>query len=350
MGVFRPTDSKTKKKAPFWWISYSVGGRRFRESSGSTRKADAEALLAKRKVELFEGRHFPDKKKADLTVAELSSLWLDHAANKKSLEADKLRFPAIVEILGEHTRIASLEPAHIEALKRQLANRAKQRGQPDDGPEIKLGPATINRHIALLKSALKLAARDGYLHRDPMRGVKMLREPDSRDRIATVDEYGRLIEAANPKLRLAIVIAYHSAMRRGEIAQLRWEYIDLKASMVRLPATITKTSEGRLVPLSAEAVNELRSWPRNLYGSVFGTTSANISRRFASLTKKLGIEGLRFHDLRHTTATNLRRANVDVFTIAKITGHKSLATLKRYQTISADDLRAAMDRVAGVKK
>jgi site-specific recombinase XerD len=55
---------------------------------------------------------------------------------------------------------------------------------------------------------------------------------------------------------------------------------------------------------------------------------------------------LKFHDLRHTTAANLRRAGVDIFNIKQITGHKTLAMLERYNTIDVEDLHEAMDKVA----
>ncbi|MBI4815516.1 MAG: tyrosine-type recombinase/integrase [Deltaproteobacteria bacterium] len=99
-------------------------------------------------------------------------------------------------------------------------------------------------------------------------------------------------------------------MRLGEIAGLRWNQVDLAASIVKLGQADTKTGESRRVPLSAEAVAALRAWPRALSCEILGTTTANLSPQFGDLARKLGIEDLRFHDFRHTAATNLRRAEL----------------------------------------
>jgi site-specific recombinase XerD len=62
------------------------------------------------------------------------------------------------------------------------------------------------------------------------------------------------------------------------------------------------------------------------------------------LCRELKITGMRFHDLRHTAATNMRRAGIDLLVIQRITGHKTLAMLKRYAHVTEDDLAAAMAR------
>jgi len=101
MGVYKRKDSDK------WWISYSVAGKLYREPAGT--KAQAAALLAKRKLEVFEGRHFPDKKQNDLTMDGLRQLWLEHAAHKKSLRDDQQRFKTILGYFGAQTRVAALQ-------------------------------------------------------------------------------------------------------------------------------------------------------------------------------------------------------------------------------------------------
>lgn len=182
-----------------------------------------------------------------------------------------------------------------------------------------------------------------------MRGVRFAPERNARDRVCGPEEYQRLVAAADPELRLVILLGYWTAMRLGEIAALTWDRVDLKRRSVRLETGHTKTGHGRKVPLSAEAVEALKQHPRRMDGAVFEHSAGTLSPRFARLTRQLGIEDLRFHDLRHTAATRLRRAGVDVMTIQEITGHKSLAMLKRYQTTTEEDLRAAMERAEAVK-
>ncbi len=140
-------------------------------------------------------------------------------------------------------------------------------------------------------------------------------------------------------------------MRLSEITGLRWQQVDLKEGMVRLAQADTKTGKSRIVPLPSGAVEALEAWPRRLDGRVFepGWTAGNVSPQFTRLCRKVGVEDLRLHDLRHTAATRLRRGGVDVVTIGAILGHRTLDMVKRYQTIDAADLKEAVARASGPK-
>lgn len=334
MGVYRRKDSSSN-----WWISYCVSGKLYREAGGST-KAQAVALLAKRKVEVYDGQHFPDKKRLNLTVSALRDLWLSHAVNKRSFAADKRRFEAIVDHFGASTQLTGIRPADIERFQGMMAVRITRRKRPT-------APATVNRHLALLRAALRYAVNNQYLHRNPMVGIKMLAEHNQRDRICSPEEYALLCAGANPKLKLAIVIGFFTGMRLGEITGLGWKDIDLQRRVVCLQPGTTKSGHGRLIPLGPEVVTALAGEARRLDGRLFDVDRRTLSPAFARLCRKLGVLGLRFHDLRHTAATRLRRGGADLFTIAAITGHKDLASLRRYNTITLDDMHKALIQASG---
>jgi integrase len=329
--VYRRDDSDV------WWISYSIAGRRFRESTGTNRKEAAKALLGKRESTVFEGTHFPERRKAGLTITALKELWEKHAANKKSLASDKNRFKAIVEFFGGSMQIAALMPSDVEAFKAHLQEKKTRR-------KAKPRPASVNRHLELLRAALRVAEADGHLHRNPMRGVKFLAEHNERDRVATNDEYQALIGKAVPSLRLAIIIANYTGMRLGEIASLAWPQINLKSREVKLRSSDTKTGRARTVPLAEQVVTELKKLPRRLDGRVFTVKASSLASMFTRLCRGLGIKDLHFHDLRHTAATRWRRSGADVMAIAKLTGHADLSMVRRYLTIDVEDLHAVIDK------
>ena len=325
-----------RKDSSVWWITYSIAGQRKRVSAGKT-KAQAQALLAKIETEIFEGSHFPEKRRVDLTIAGLRDLWLELAAEKKSLRMDRVRFKTIVDHFGAATRLAGLSRLQIERFKAKLRATKTRYGKP-------MSSASVNRHLALLRAAINAAGANGYLHRDPMKGFKLLPENNERDRTCTLDEYKALCDAANHKLRLMIVVAYNTGMRLSEIATLKWSQIDAQSGLVRLKAGDVKTGRGRTVPLNNEARDALAAFPRRIDGRLFGVKPSTFPPQFSRLTKKLGIEDLRFHDLRHTAATNFRRNGIDVITLKKIIGHKSWEMMERYQTVDHDDLLAAVGR------
>ena len=129
-------------------------------------------------------------------------------------------------------------------------------------------------------------------------------------------------------------------MRRSEIAELRWEHMNIKACTVRLP--LTKNGEARTVPLSSAARDVLRALPRRLDGSVFGLRAKTITEAFEWAVQKAGIEDLTFHDLRHEAVSRLFERGLNPMQVAAISGHKTLQMLKRYTHLRAEDLVALL--------
>lgn len=329
------------KRGDIWWIDYRVGGRRIRESAETTKRVEAEALRARRKLDLFEGKNFPDRKSGELDMAGLLELWRKGRSSKASWRQDEQRLGAIVEHFGPDRSINTLLPADIDQLRSALA----------EGREA----ATVNRYLAVLRSALNYAAVNRYAHRDPMAGVKLAKE-QGRDRICAPEEFASLVECAQGDLRLVIILGHETGMRLGEILAIEWRDVDIKGRMVKVRAS--KNGEARPVPLSKVAAAEIDARVRPIAGGrIFHNTSDRMSSMFSDLVGQLrGVElqhdklsnrfdDLTFHDFRHTAATRWRRAGIDIITIAKFLGHKTLAMVKRYQTIVDDDLSAAMAKV-----
>ncbi len=318
---------RTFKRGAVWWIQYSVAGRQYRETAKTTRKADAEALLRRRQQEIWEGRFFPGRRvRSDLTVAGLKDLWESERATKRSLRQDKVRLARAVERFGAHRLVGTLTADDLAAWRDEL--------------RAKYSEATVNRHLAAMRSALNLASDRGHVHQDPFRGIRLSPERGARNRVCSPDEYRALLEGAYLELRLLIAIGYWTGMRLGEIVGA--QRIDKKARSIRLTAAETKEADTKSVPLPTDAITVIDEMPKRLDGRWFTYTANTYSRHFADLCAKLKIDGLRFHDLRHTAVTSMRRAGVDLLTIQRITGHKAIQTLKRYSHVTEDDLSAAM--------
>jgi len=151
-----------------------------------------------------------------------------------------------------------------------------------------------------------------------------------------------------------LTCAYYTGMRKAEILGLTWDRIDLKAGFIRLREVDTKTSERRSIPIGRELRDTLQSLPLalapqgNRVPFVFtrkGQRIASIREIFSRVCRDAGLTDVVFHTLRHTATTNLRRAGVDALTAMKITGHKTMAVFRRYNTIDEPDLSAAQVRV-----
>ena len=149
-----------------------------------------------------------------------------------------------------------------------------------------------------------------------------------------------------------MLTAYHLGQRLGEILNLTWDRVDLHRGIITLRGIDTKTNKARQVPMTPQVKGTLveLSKVRDLaHKHVFvyhRNPVREVKTAFRTACRKAGIANLRFHDLRHCAATNLRRAGVDTTTAMQIIGHKSPLMWKRYNSVAESDLIAAANKLS----
>ena len=169
-----------------------------------------------------------------------------------------------------------------------------------------------------------------------------------RSRVLTPEEFQRMLNVSPDYFKPVLSCGSYTGMRREEILELTWDRVDLKAGFIRL--RVTKVKDARHIPIGRELRKVLQRLPIALdpqgaqLPNVFmrrGKPIKSVREIFNRVRREVGLTDLVFHDMRHTATTNLRRAGVDALTAMKITGHKTMAVFKRYNTIDEDDLTAA---------
>ena len=211
--------------------------------------------------------------------------------------------------------------------------------------------ATINADHAILKHVLSVAERHGLIQSNPAKRVPLPDPQNERDRILTEEEWKRLYNAAPKHLQPILLVAYELGPRAGEILNLTWDRVDLHKGFIRLRGQDTKTAEGRIVPLTPEVrsmltkLSKVRRLDTNHVFLYRGKPIKRVKHAFATAVQDSALQDVRFHDLRHCAATNLRRAGVDTVTAMKIVGHKSEKMHKRYNSVSEADLTAAATKL-----
>ncbi|MBP2677297.1 MAG: phage integrase family protein, partial [Deltaproteobacteria bacterium] len=184
-----------------------------------------------------------------------------------------------------------------------------------------------------------------------VRKVKMLKEPAGRLRYLAPEEVQRLLkECTNPLLRAIVTVAVNSGMRRGEILNLTWDNVDLRNGY--LLVTQSKNGDRREVPINAAVREVLEGIVRRLDSTyVFCDKKGRMYKggrnAFERACKRAGIYNFHFHDLRHTAASFMAMAGVDLMSIKQILGHKTIQMTLRYSHLSPGHLRnavAAIDR------
>ena len=197
---------------------------------------------------------------------------------------------------------------------------------------------TIRNALYIISDLFNVARKEwgmGGLN-NPVTSVRMPKVDKGRDRRLKKGEEKKLMKASEP-LKQIIILALETGMRMGEILGMSWDKVNLKRCVVRLEDT--KNNESRDVPLSSTAVEtlrELKEMPRHINSKVFQVTS--VSHKFGELCREQEIEDLRFHDLRHEATSRLFERGLNPMEVSAITGHKTLAMLKRYTHLKAEDL------------
>ena len=210
---------------------------------------------------------------------------------------------------------------------------------------------TVNNDHIMLKHCLSIAMRKGLVVVNPATLVPIPNAHNERDRVLTADEWERLYAAAVPHLKPILLTAYQLGQRLGEILNMTWDRVDLQRGIITLRGIDTKAKKPRRIPLTPPvkaALVELSKVRDLAHKHVFvyqWNPVREIGTAFKIACKKAGIQNLRFHDLRHCAATNLRRAGVDTTTAMQIIGHKSPHMWKRYNTVAESDLLAAANKL-----
>jgi integrase len=317
MGVF-------EKKGAFW-IEYYLSGRRKRERIGFS-KTLAQKVYMKRKIEIAEGKFLDVKKEVRVKLFDLIEDYLKlHAANKRSYKSGFQNSIRTIKDYFGNIYLHEITVKQIEAFK---ANRSKV-----------VKPATVNRALACLKSMFNRAIDWHMTEENPVRKVKLFKENNQRVRYLEKEELKRLLEHSSPRLAAIIKFAVNTGMRKGEIQNLKWHDINYERGIITL--TETKNGETRYVPMNEIVREVLLSTRKNpespyIFHHFCGKDPYNFRKAFETAMTKAEIKDFRFHDLRHTFASHLVMAGVDLNTVRELLGHKSLDMTLRYSHLSPD--------------
>lgn len=286
-------------------------------------KSDATAWARLVEAEMQRGVFVDTAEAEQMTVRAAIERYLQGMKGHKSERVERSTAGSVMEALG-HVSLFNLSNKHIAEFRDEQLTR--------------VGPTTVVHRLSLLSKVLKIASQEWSV---PFpKGIPSVRKPKrpaGRDRRLHEGEYNRLLEALSEStvVQSLVVFAVETAMRRGELVKVKWEHIDWNSRTLHIPET--KTGVPRDVPLSERAVTLLEHIERNSE-KVFDIRPDSVSQSFERACKRAGIEGLRFHDLRHEATSRLFEKGLNTMEVATITGHKTLEMLNRYTHLRAADL------------
>jgi site-specific recombinase XerD len=321
-----------------WWVRYvDASGKLRREKVGT--KSVAISLYRKRKTQAMEGKKLPERLRArKVGFVELAQDALEYSqAHKRSFVDDKVRMTKLKEWVGCRTA-ESVTPQEIE---RWLSSKAEE-----------LKAATLNRYRALISLVYRLGMQNGKVQLNPARLVRQRKEDNgSIPFLSTEEEQAlrKIIHRDYPHREPELDLALNTGLRRGEQYQLTWDCIDLERRLLTVRGG--KNGETRHIPLNDSAIAALRKAETYKNGSscVFlsrgGTRLYSPRFWFEAAMKDAKVANFTWHCLRHTFASRLVMAGVDLRTVQELMGHKTIQVTVRYAHLAPRHRLAAVQRL-----
>lgn len=356
-------------------VNVMVDGQRIhrvigRESDGTTR-TQCEDFMAKVRTDAKHDRlTLPKGRKATLSFREAAEKYLDKlmAEGGRDMKAKRQRLGLHLVPFFGGVPLSKISTFDVERYKKQRQQEASLRGgdrvsrtATDEGskPSEKAGtatPGTINRELAVLSHLFNKAMEWGWIDRRPAR-IKRFKEDNGRITYLTVEQVKRVLETAredaNPQIYPFIVIGLETSMRMMEILSIRREDVNVDRRVIFIP----KAKAGaREQPITAHLADFLEGYLAALPQScpwLFPSPTAkyghtvDIRGPFRRVVVAAGLDPNRIvhHTLRHTAITHLVQAGVDLPTVKRISGHKTLAMVEHYAHANGSHIQAAMEKL-----
>lgn len=332
------------KESPIWWIRYSIGGKKIRESAQTTVHREAVQLLNQRLTE--RGRVVTRRDLEKVTFGELENLIIaDYVKNgRKSIRRVQTAFHHLRAFFGGWRVIDIRE----DAIDRYVVDRLAQGA----------ARASVNRELAHLRRSIKLAQRAGLARDIPT--FQMLQENNTRKGFFEASAFEAVLEKLPAHLRPLAQAGYLTGWRKGELLTRCWRHVDFDEGWLRLEPGETKSGKGRMFPLIDQLSDVLqaqlarkketeRTTGRVVTALFFyddGRPILDFRRPWNRACAEAGHPDLIFHDLRRTAARNLVRAGVPTALAKKFTGHETDSVFQRYAIEDETSLREAGEKYA----
>ncbi len=203
-------------------------------------------------------------------------------------------------------------------------------------------PSTVNREMAVLKHCFKKGIEWGFLKENPAEHVKRLKVQQKPVRYLSDDEIGEILKHAQGKWRSIIIFLLETGLRISELENLRWADIDMDKRILSIHHT--KSYKARYLEITPRVEEILKKLPRTK-NKVFPNRADWYSHKIKRICKKAGLDDVSPHTFRHTFASRLVMAGVNLRIVQALLGHSNITTTMIYSHLAPDYLRGIGEKL-----
>lgn len=360
-----------------WSVNLRIDGQRVhrhlgKESAGVTRE-QCEQFIEQARTEARQGRlNLPKGRKVTLSFRQAAEKYLEKLTEEggKDLVRKKISLEQhLVPFFGD-TPISRVTTFDVERYKKARSENQSLRGgdrvsqtarqlRNHAGALVKpVSKGTINNELACLSHVLNKAVEWKWLDHLPAK-VKRFKLDNGRIDYLTTEQIDQLLQAAredqSPDIYPFIVIGLETSMRKSEILGIRLEDIQIEQLCIFIPKA---KAGGRQQPITQHLAQFLKGYldqakagqqwlfPTHKQTSKTGHMTS-IEKPFRRVVESAGLDPKTVvrHTLRHTAITHLVQAGIDLPTVQRISGHKTLSMVVRYAHANGDHIRSALDKL-----
>lgn len=328
MSVFR------RKGSPYYYAEFEIFSHRFLRSTKKT--TEREARTEERRLKALERKRLEEERARKpgepMTLSQcFGKYWTDHAPKLAlTWQSEVRRYCAhILNLIDGGQLIENITESEVDEFVQEHVSAGG-------------GEYALNRALAIWRRVHRLARKRWKQRTHEIDWSEFFNAEEKRKDHLSLSAAQRLVEVADDRLAEAIEWSLLTGCRRFETFDLVWEKIDLEAGSA---SVIAKGGREHTIWLTPDALALLARVPR-LGRYVFDRT--NWRKRWEAAMTRAGIEGFRWHDLRHTHATWLRQAGAPLEVVQRSLGHGDLQTTLRYAHVEDRELREALRNLPSI--
>lgn len=340
------------KKSDSYRESIAINGKIIK-SPVFKRKSDCKLWLSEKRSEKSKFKLYGNNNKSyqKITIEQFANQWLKTKEAQGVSRSTLNNYERYIRIhINPHFKgmdLKSIQKNHIESFQVHLKKEHNPKG--------------VNMIVTALKGLFREANKEGYLIKSPCEFIKNLSSNNNHEVYWTTDEINQFLRANNShELYQFFLVALNTGMRKGELAGLCWDRVNFTENTITVTRTRdkyelkerTKTNLKRVIPmneLTRMTLLDLFKNRKSAVNLVFLKKNGevlnphHIYRQFQVAQRVAEIKTpIRFHDIRHTFASQFVLKKGSIYDLQKILGHTSIIMTQRYAHLSLEHLQTAM--------